>query len=286
MLPRLTRAWTHLSKQYGGIGTKGPGETQIETDRRIIRDRISHLKEKLKRIEKQRKTQSQQRKDLIRITLVGYTNVGKSTLFNLLTNSEVFAEDKLFATLDSTTRNLDFGKKQKLLLSDTVGFIRKLPPNLVASFKSTLNEVRDAQIILQVIDMTHPYFEDQVAVVEQTLTDLQSDKKMQIKVFNKVDSLTDKNRISYVRNKYPDSVIISAQRGINISELKSKLTEITESAYVEGNIDLKLNESKKAAQIHTLAEVLSTEYDDETIHITYRTNRENSEKIKKIISEV
>jgi GTP-binding protein HflX len=286
MLPRLTRAWTHLSKQYGGIGTKGPGETQIETDRRIIRDRISHLKEKLKRIEKQRKTQSQQRKDLIRITLVGYTNVGKSTLFNLLTNSDVFAEDKLFATLDSTTRNLDFGKKQKLLLSDTVGFIRKLPPNLVASFKSTLNEVRDAQIILQVIDITHPYFEDQVAVVEQTLTDLQSDKKMQIKVFNKVDSLTDKNRISYVRNKYPDSVIISAQRGINISELKSKLTEITESAYVEGNIDLKLNESKKAAQIHTLAEVLSTEYDDETIHITYRTNRENSEKIKKIISEV
>ena len=161
MLPRLTRAWTHLSKQYGGIGTKGPGETQIETDRRIIRNRISHLKEKLKKIEKQRKTQSQQRNEFIRITLVGYTNVGKSTMFNLLTNADVFAENKLFATLDSTTRMLDIGNKEKLLISDTVGFIRKLPPNLVASFKSTLNEVRDADIILHIIDLTHPYFEDQ-----------------------------------------------------------------------------------------------------------------------------
>ena len=283
MLPRLTRAWTHLSKQYGGIGTKGPGETQIETDRRIIRNRISHLKEKLKKIERQRDTQSRQRKDLIRITLVGYTNAGKSTLFNLLTNADVFAEDKLFATLDSTTRILDFDKTEKLLISDTVGFIRKLPANLVASFKSTLNEVRYADIILHLVDITHPYYEDQIAVVDQTLKELESDKKMQIKVFNKVDALMDKNRISYIRNKYPDSIIISAQRGINISQLKQKLTEITESAYVEGIIDLGLNESKKAARIHTLAEVLSTEYDEDTMRITYRTNRENSEKIKKLL---
>ncbi len=286
MLPRLTRAWTHLSKQYGGIGTKGPGETQIETDRRIIRNRISHLKDKLKKIEKQRETQSQQRKDLIRITLVGYTNVGKSTLFNLLTSSDVFAEDKLFATLDSTTRTLDFGKKEKLLISDTVGFIRKLPPNLVASFKSTLNEVRDADIILHVIDITHPYFEDQIAVVDQTLKELGSDTKTQIKIFNKVDALTDRNRISYVRNKYSDSIIVSAQRGINISQLQDKLVEITESSYVEEKVDLGLHESRKAAKIHTMAEVLSTEYDDETIHIKYRTNRENSEKIKKMLSRV
>jgi len=286
MLPRLTRAWTHLSKQYGGIGTKGPGETQIETDRRIIRNRISHLKEKLRRIEKQRETQSQQRKDLIRITLVGYTNVGKSTLFNSLTNADVFAEDKLFATLDSTTRTLDFGKKEKLLISDTVGFIRKLPPNLVASFKSTLNEVRDADIILHVVDITHPYFEDQIYVVEQTLKELGSDNKTQIKVFNKVDAIKDKNRIPYVRNKYPESIIISAQRGINVSQLRDKLIIISESGYVEENIALGLNESKKAAKIHTLAEVLSTEYDDDAIHITYRTNRENSEKIKKLVSRV
>ncbi len=286
MLPRLTRAWTHLSKQYGGIGTKGPGETQIETDRRIIRNRISHLKEKLIKIEKQRDTQSQQRKDLIKITLVGYTNVGKSTLFNLLTNSDVFAEDKLFATLDSTTRMLDFGKKEKLLLSDTVGFIRKLPPNLVASFKSTLNEVRDADIILHIIDITHPYFEDQIAVVEQTLKDLGSGSKTQIMIFNKVDALADKNRIAYVKNKFPESIILSAQRGINISQLREKLVDITESTYVEEDINLKLTESRKAAKIHTMAEVLSTEYDDETIHIKYRTNRENSEKIKKMLSRV
>jgi GTPase len=286
MLPRLTRAWTHLSKQYGGIGTKGPGETQIETDRRIIRNRISHLKEKLRKIEKQRETQSQQRKDLVKITLVGYTNAGKSTLFNLLTSADVFAEDKLFATLDSTTRTLDFGKKEKLLISDTVGFIRKLPPNLVASFKSTLNEVRDADIILHVIDITHPYYEDQIAVVEQTLKELGSDKKTQIKIFNKVDALADKNRISYVKNKYPEGIILSAQRGINITQLRDKLVEITESSYVEEDIDLGLHESRKAAKIHTMAEVLSTEYDDETIHIKYRANRENSEKIKKMLSRV
>ncbi len=284
MLPRLTRAWTHLSKQYGGIGTKGPGETQIETDRRMIRNRISHLKEKLIKIEKQRDTQSQQRKDLVKITLVGYTNVGKSTLFNLLTSSDVFAEDKLFATLDSTTRTLDFGKKEKLLLSDTVGFIRKLPPNLVASFKSTLNEVREADIILHVIDITHPYFEDQIAVVEQTLKELGSDNKTQINIFNKVDALTDRTRIAYVKNKYADSIILSAQRGINVSQLKEKLVEITESAYVVEDINLGLHESRKAAKIHTMAEVISTDYDDETIHIKYRANRENSEKIKKMLS--
>jgi len=217
---------------------------------------------------------------------VGYTNVGKSTLFNILTSADVFAENRLFATLDSTTRTLDFGSKEKLLISDTVGFIRKLPPNLVASFKSTLNEVREADIILHIIDITHPYFEDQIAVVENTLIELGSENKTQVKVFNKVDALADRNRISFVKNNYPDSVIISAQRGINISQLRDKLVEITESAYVEEYIDLNLNESKKAAKIHSLAEVLSTEYDDETIHITYRTKRENSEKIKKMIAEV
>jgi GTP-binding protein HflX len=218
--------------------------------------------------------------------MAGYTNAGKSTLFNLLTNADVFAEDKLFATLDSTTRTLDSSKKEKLLISDTVGFIRKLPPHLVASFKSTLNEVRDADIILHVIDISHPYFEDQVAVVENTLKELRCENKTQIKVFNKVDILNDRHRIPYVKNKYPDSVIISAKRGINITQLRDKLLEITGSAYIEENIDLNLNESKKAAKIHALAEVLSTEYDDEMIHIKYRTNRENSEKIKKIVSKV
>ncbi len=284
MLPRLTRAWTHLSKQYGGIGTKGPGETQIETDRRMIRNRISLLKEKLKKIESQRVTQSQGRRDIVRISLVGYTNAGKSTLFNLLTEADVFAEDKLFATLDSTTRSLELGKN-KILLSDTVGFIRKLPPHLVASFKSTLNEVRDADIILHVVDLSHPYYDDHIRVVEQTLTDLQYDKKNVFKVFNKVDVIKDRNKISYVTNAYEKSVIISAARGINISKLIEILTGMIEEGFVEENIDLSIGQSKKAARIHSLAEVLSTKYDDEAIHITYRTNRENSDKIKKMIYE-
>jgi GTP-binding protein HflX len=283
MLPRLTRQWTHLSKQYGGIRTKGPGETQIETDRRMIRNRISHLKEKLEKIESQRKTQSLGRKDFVRISLVGYTNAGKTTLFNLLTKAGAFAEDKLFATLDSTTRSITLGKSQKLLLSDTVGFIRKLPPNLIASFKSTLNEVRDADIILHVIDVSHNYFEDHINVVESTLKELGADKKDQIKIFNKVDIVEDKNRIGYVRNKYKNSVIISAERGINITALEDLINKMVEESFIEEKVDLDLSKTKTAAKIHSMAEVLSTKYDGNKMHITYRTNKQNSDKIKKLV---
>ena len=285
MLPRLTRAWTHLSKQYGGIGTKGPGETQIETDRRIIRTRISLLKNKLEKIESQRITQSHGRKDFIKISLVGYTNAGKSTLFNLLTKADVFAEDKLFATLDSTTRALELGKNQKLLISDTVGFIRKLPPHLVASFKSTLNEVREADIILQVIDFSHPYYEDHIQVVGETLKELNCESKTQLKIFNKIDVVSDRGKIDFIRNKYENAIIISAQRGINITGLKDKLVELAEETFVEEDIDLEITNSKAAALIHSLAEVLKKKYDENYIHITYRTNKENSEKIKKILSK-
>jgi len=282
LLPRLTRAWTHFSKQYGGIGTKGPGETQIETDRRMIRNRISHLKEKLQKIESERKIQSSGRSEMIRISLVGYTNAGKSTLFNLLTKSDVFAEDKLFATLDSTTRVYNLNK-QKLLLSDTVGFIRKLPPHLIASFKSTLDEVRNADIILHVVDFAHHYFADHVEVVEDTLADLGCKDKAQLKIFNKVDIVKDKNKIDYVRNRYEDSVVISAERGINISSLEKKLLEIIEKSFVQKTIELDLNESKLVAKIHSLAEVLSIKYHDNTVQITYKTNLENAEKISNLI---
>jgi GTP-binding protein HflX len=282
LLPRLTRAWTHLSKQYGGIGTKGPGETQIETDRRIIRTRISHLKEKLEKIESQRETQTVGRKDFIKISLVGYTNAGKSTLFNRLTSADVFAEDKLFATLDSTTRTLEISKNHKMLLSDTVGFIRKLPAHLVASFKSTLNEARDADIILHVVDFSHPYFEEHMQVVEDTLKDLDIRNKIVINVFNKVDLIIDKNKLDYVKNKYKNSIIVSAERGINITGLKDKIIKEVEESFVEEKIALNLSDSRIAARIHTLAEVISTKYDDK-IHITYRTNKQNSDKIKKMI---
>ncbi|HAB54781.1 MAG: GTPase HflX [Ignavibacteria bacterium RIFOXYB2_FULL_35_12] len=282
LLPRLTRAWTHLSKQYGGIGTKGPGETQIETDRRIIRNRISHLKEKLQKIESEREIQSRGRADLIRISLVGYTNAGKSTLFNLLTKSDVFAEDKLFATLDSTTRIYNLNK-QKLLLSDTVGFIRKLPHHLVASFKSTLNEVRSADVILHIIDFAHPYFADHIDVVEETLAELGCKDKAALKVFNKVDIVKDKSKIDFVKNRYENSVIISAERGINISSLEKKLLEMIEHCFVHDTIEIDIQNSKLASKIHSIAKVLSTKYFDSIMKITYKANKENAEKIRNIV---
>ncbi len=244
LLPRLTRMWTHLERQRGGIGMRGPGETQIETDRRIILDKISRLKAELKDIDRQKSIQRKNRGKLTRVALVGYTNVGKSTLMNLLSKSDVFAENKLFATLDTTVRkvivdNLPF------LLTDTVGFIRKLPTHLVESFKSTLDEVRDADVLVHVVDISHPNFEEQIEVVNKTLSDVcgSADKPM-IMVFNKVDAfsftpkdeddLTPKTRANYSLDELKsswmsklgdDAVFISAKKGINIDELKAKIYE-------------------------------------------------------------
>lgn len=189
MLPRLVGMWTHLERQKGGIGLRGPGEREIETDRRIIRNRISLLKEDLKKIDRQMATQRQNRGKLIRVALVGYTNVGKSTLMNLLSKSEVFAENKLFATLDTTVRKVIIGNLP-FLLSDTVGFIRKLPHHLVESFKSTLDEVRESDILLHVVDISHPNFEEQIEVVNQTLAELKVQDKPVYMVFNKIDAYT------------------------------------------------------------------------------------------------
>jgi GTP-binding protein HflX len=186
LLPRLKGMWKHLERQGGGIGTRGPGETEIETDRRIVKDKISLLRKRLSEIDKQAFTQRKDRGAFIRVALVGYTNVGKSTLMNLLSKSEVFAENKLFATLDTTTRKIVF-ENTPFLLSDTVGFIRKLPHHLVESFKSTLDEVREADILLHVADISHPQYEDQIAVVNQTLQELKAYDKPVITIFNKLD---------------------------------------------------------------------------------------------------
>ena len=190
LLPRLTNMWTHLSKQKGGIGMKGPGETEIETDRRIVRDRIAHLREELAAIDKQLVTQRGNRGALVRVALVGYTNVGKSTLMTLLSKSDVFAENKLFATLDTTVRKVVIGNLP-FLLTDTVGFIRKLPHQLIESFKSTLDETRESDLLMHVVDISHPQFEDHIAVVEKTLGEIGSADKPTVLVFNKIDRLVE-----------------------------------------------------------------------------------------------
>lgn len=252
LLPRLTRMWTHLERQRGGIGMRGPGETQIETDRRIILDKISRLKDELLAIDKQKSMQRKNRGKLTRVALVGYTNVGKSTLMNLLAKSEVFAENKLFATLDTTVRkvvidNLPF------LLTDTVGFIRKLPTHLVDSFKSTLDEVRDADILVHVVDISHPGFEEQIEVVNRTLQEVCDAKdKPMIMVFNKVDAynyvpkdeddLTPRSREniplkeledSWMSKMHDNCVFISAKKGINIDLLKQRLYTMAKEIHLQ-----------------------------------------------------
>jgi GTPase len=189
LLPRLTRMWTHLERQRGGIGLRGPGETQIETDRRIILDKIAKLKEQLKKIDKQKATQRRNRGKMIRVALVGYTNVGKSTIMNVLSKSDVFAENKLFATLDTTVRKVVV-ENLPFLLADTVGFIRKLPHDLVESFKSTLDEVRESDILIHVVDISHPGFEEQIEVVNRTLSEIEAGDKPVFYLFNKIDAFT------------------------------------------------------------------------------------------------
>lgn len=249
LLPRLSGLWTHLERQKGGIGLRGPGETEIETDRRIIRDKITRLKEELIHIDKQKATQRKNRGKLVRVALVGYTNVGKSTLMNLLSKSDVFAENKLFATLDTTVRKIAI-KNVPFLLADTVGFIRKLPHHLVESFKSTLDEVREADIILHIVDISHPQFEDQMKVVEETLAELIKDPKPTIVVFNKIDAfqyikkdeddLTPVERQNYsledlkqmwMSKQGCETVYISAAQKENVEELKDKLYNIVKDIH-------------------------------------------------------
>ena len=239
LLPRLTRMWTHLSKQRGGIGMKGPGEKEIETDRRIIRKRISLLKEELKDIDKQKQTQRKQREKLIRVSLVGYTNVGKSTIMNVLSKSEVFAENKLFATLDTTVRKVTYNYLA-FLLSDTVGFIRKLPHHLVESFKSTLDEIRESDLLLHIVDVSHPNYEEQMETVSKTLLEIGAGDKPVVIVFNKIDLYkheenfleeeTDKTQQqlleeSIVGRIQTPAIFISAKKGTNIDKLKALLFE-------------------------------------------------------------
>lgn len=272
LLPRLTRLWTHLERQRGGIGMRGPGETQIETDRRIILDKISLLKTELKQIDKQKSTQRKNRGKMVRVALVGYTNVGKSTLMNLLSKSEVFAENKLFATLDTTVRKV-IVENLPFLLSDTVGFIRKLPTHLVDSFKSTLDEVREADLLVHVVDISHPAFEDQISVVTQTLNEIcDSAQKPVIFVFNKIDAFT-------YTEKAEDDLTPRTRENVSLEELKetwmAKMNDncIFISAKEKTNIDaLKQMIYEKVKEIHVTRfpynDFLYQKYDENDLDIT------------------
>lgn len=250
LLPRLTRMWTHLERQRGGIGMRGPGETQIETDRRIILDKISRLKEQLKKIDRQMSTQRRNRGKMVRVALVGYTNVGKSTLMNVLSKSDVFAENKLFATLDTTVRKVVV-RNLPFLLSDTVGFIRKLPHDLVESFKSTLDEVREADLLVHVVDISHAAFQDQLDTVNRTLSEIDSSTKKHLVVFNKIDAFTytpkeeddltprtrendslDDLKKMWMTKTDVTSIFISAKEKTNIEELKELFYEEVKKIHI------------------------------------------------------
>ncbi|MBK9731656.1 MAG: GTPase HflX [Chitinophagaceae bacterium] len=249
LLPRLKGLWTHLERQRGGIGMRGPGEKEIETDRRIVKQEISLLKKELEKIDLQSQTQRKSRGELIRVALVGYTNVGKSTLMNVLSKSEVFAENKLFATLDTTTRKVVMDR-MPFLLSDTVGFIRKLPHHLIESFKSTLDEVRESDILLHVVDISHPKFEEQIRVVNETLAELGALEKATLLVFNKMDMYEEKQfdellppevkeellrnlKQSWSKQTNGNAIFISATEKQNIDALRTKMYDLVKQLYME-----------------------------------------------------
>ena len=284
LLPRLTRQWTHLERQMGGIGTRaGMGETQIEIDRRLIRTRISKLKKELTRIEKERDTQSYRRQSEFRVSLVGYTNAGKSTLFKALTGSDVYIQDQLFATLDTTVRQLQIDESHQILLSDTVGFIRKLPHNLVASFKSTLKEVLEADLILVMLDISSAQIKDHFQTIENVLKDMGAQEIPQILVLNKVDLISDGNMIEKRNREFPDSVTVSAQQHLRLSELKSRIIAKMDENFQTIDLEFSYDQGKTIAHAQEGVEVLQREYEENGVKLRVRGSRS---RINQILSAV
>ena len=273
-LPRLTRMWTHLSRLAtgggGGRHLRGPGETQLEMDRRWVRRNIAHVRKALDAVEKQRHTQRRNRSEKVKVSLVGYTNAGKSTLFNALTGEAVLAEDKLFATLDSTTRKLDLPQKQQILLSDTVGFIKKLPHQLVAAFKATLEEVLEADLLLHVIDVSHPEAEAQIAAVNVVLEELKATDMPMFMVFNKIDRLKGDEELHLLQCQYPEALPISAQRGDGIPALIDALSHRFAERGTNLSLCIPYTEGKMLDLLHKHGIVLDTEYTAEAVHVKAR----------------
>ena len=271
LLPRLTRMWTHLERQMGGIGTRaGAGETQIEVDRRLIGTRIAKLKKELTKIEKERDTQSRRRKDQFRVALVGYTNAGKSTLMNAITGADVYIRDQLFATLDTTIRSTMIDGELEILLSDTVGFIRKLPHHLVASFKSTLQEVLEADLILLVLDASSPQVIEHLDTINEVLTKLGADKNTSLIVLNKIDTIDEDNRIAYLKRKFTEGILISAKNHLRIDNLLESIKEIIDKGFTTADVHFSFDQAKETAEAQNGVTVLEREYDEDGVRLKIR----------------
>jgi GTP-binding protein HflX len=286
-LPRLTRIWPPLERQMGGIGTRaGAGETQIEIDRRLIRNQIAKLKRELTAIEKQRKVQNHRRVNAFRIALVGYTNAGKSTLMNALTDADVLVQDQLFATLDTTTRkleNIEVGIP--VLLSDTVGFIRNLPHNLIASFRSTLGEIRDVDLLLKVFDASSDNIHEHIDTVEEVLKEIDMPNKTNIIVLNKIDTITDPQQLSGLKTRFKEASFISSLKNIGLKELSDRIEKTITSEFQKDVFHLSFKQTKLLDTIYTLTRVLKKKSDYNGIRLEVEGNRESLDKIRQIIEK-
>ena len=281
MLPRLRGRWTHLERQEGAIGTRGPGETQLETDRRAVRNKIAKLERDLKKIDSQRNSRRAGRRNLKLASLIGYTNAGKSTLLNALTGSDILVENQLFATLDTTIRRIDLEEKSEILLSDTVGFIKKLPHELVASFRSTFSEVMEADLLLHIIDASQPNFEQQMEAVTTVLGEININDKPILDVFNKVDIIESEGRKEALIKNYPDGIFVSASKKIGLSELYEKIKSVAYGSNVIKTISIPQSEGKILSSIYNFGTVLKRVEIDGTVEITFEAPPEFLSKIIK-----
>ena len=280
LLPRLTRQWTHLERQMGGVGTRaGMGETQIEIDRRLIRTKISKLNKDLKKIDTERAIQSKKRKTEFRVALVGYTNAGKSTLFNALTGNNAYVKDQLFATLDTTVRKFKLNNIYNVLLSDTVGFIRKLPHNLVASFRSTLKELLDADLILIVLDGSSNIIDEHLETIKRVLSDLGAEKISHSLIINKIDRVKNQNDIIGLKNIFPDAIFISALEHLKLGDIKKHIINIIEENFEIFDLNIPYHKGKIISMLQNQVEILDTDYRDEEIYLKVKGSKDKVNKI-------
>ncbi len=283
ILPRLTRQWSHLERQMGGIGTlAGMGESQIEVDRRLIRQRISTLKKNLTYIEKERQTQSKRRKDEYRVALVGYTNAGKSTLMRALSGEDVFIQDQLFATLDTTIRKVQLDKYHSILLSDTVGFIRKLPHDLVASFRSTLLEVLESNLILVVLDAASDQVSEHLKTIGEVLKELGAERYEALTVLNKIDLISENGKMNYLKRKYPDAIMVSAKDQLRLDRLIAEMIKSMNVGYETVEITFSYEQGKELAKAQENVEVLERHYQNDSIRLKIKGRRN---RVKQIINQ-